>query len=208
MQGKDLFEGGRRSKHREGKLNKSETDLIREAQEGNHSAFEMIVRRYEKRVLAIAYQIIGNAHDAQDVGQEVFIRLYRFLPQFRRSKQFFTWLYRITVNVCFDHLKKEKRRQTVPLDDYNSTKSESFAAGTDPVSGEIENIIMNLLDQISVPQKTVFVLREMEAFSTKEIAYIMDIPHGTVRSHLHRARQFLLQQLKQHYPEFLEGRIQ
>ncbi len=92
-------------------------DLISLSRIGDIPAFETLVRRYEKRVMVVAGRIVGNPQDARDVTQKVFIRVYRYLDQFRNDRNFFTWLYRIIVNASFDFLKREKRFRAVPLDD-------------------------------------------------------------------------------------------
>jgi RNA polymerase sigma-70 factor (ECF subfamily) len=183
---------------------REEAVLLRRAQSGDHRAFEVVVKTYERRVVSTAHRLLGSVDDAWDVAQEVFVRLYRFLPRYDVRRPFFPWLYRIVVNACLDHARATRRRgETVPLDEMPP----GAHPHVDPVGRghEVRDKIYGLTDRLSKPQKTVFVLREVEGFSCREIASIMEISQGTVRSHLHHARKRLRDLLALHYPEFLEG---
>ncbi|NQT24430.1 sigma-70 family RNA polymerase sigma factor [candidate division KSB1 bacterium] len=180
----------------------SEHRLIRRAKRGDLQAFQTLVEKYEKRVLGIAYQITGDPDAARDIAQDVFLRLYRFLSQFQTHKRFFTWLYRITVNASYDYLKRERRFRAVSLDELNH---EPAGKTENPHDNEMVIIIKQLIDRLSTPQKTKFVLRELEGFSCKEIVKIMDCPGGTVRSYLFYARKHLKEKIRSRYPEFIEG---
>ena len=183
---------------------KSERALIRMAQAGDIRAFERLVKLYQQRVISLVYRIVGNPEDARDVAQVIFIRVYRFLSQYRNEKRFFTWLYRIAINASYDFLKKKNRYRSVPLEDVptNAPVLIDMGKGT---SGEINEKICELAETLSTPQKSAFILREVEGFSNKEIARIMKCPEGTIRSHLHHARKQLRNLLEKHYPELLEG---
>ena len=182
-----------------------EPGLIRRARSGDVQAFELLVRHYQQRVLALACSIVDNPADARDVAQEVFIRVYRFLPSFNLRKRFFTWLYRIVVNCSYDFLKREKRFRHDPLDE--AVIDAAVEPGEKRIrdSGELSETISGLLGTLSAPQKTAFILRDVEGLSCKETAAVMNCPSGTVRSHLHFARRRLRDLLKDNYPEFLEG---
>lgn len=177
-----------------------ETELIRDARTGDRDAFRQLVFRYQSRVLSVAFRILGNSEDAKDAAQEVFIRLYKFLPSFKVEKRFFTWLYRITVNVCYDHLKREKRFLAIPLEDRFQISEHDSVLDTDS-----QQQIVKLLDRLSTAQKTAFLLREIEDLSCKEIAEILSCPVSTVRSHLFLARKRLKEIITKEYPEYLEG---
>jgi RNA polymerase sigma-70 factor (ECF subfamily) len=167
-------------------------------------AFGALVRMYENRVGAVAFRIVGDRDAALDVAQEVFIRLYRFLPRFNAEKRFFTWLYRIVVNASYDYLRKNHRFQTVPLDD-PSFRALSDGSAADASEDDMRRRIHDLLDLLSVPQRTAFLLREVEGFSCEDIARVMACPAGTVRSHIHLARKKMRMLIEKHYPEYLEG---
>ena len=184
-------------------ITSNEKQSLKQAQDGDTSAFEQVVKSYQQRVQAIAYRIVGDREGARDVAQEVFIRLYRFLGQYKNNKQFFTWLYRIIVNASFDYLKKQNRFQTVPLEDipenipelvYHANQQEEMAV-----------IITKFVDTLSSPQRAAFLLREVENLSCKEIGEIMQCPTGTVRSYLFYARKNLKSLIEKHYPEYMKG---
>lgn len=199
------FEGSAEILGSEGTANISdEKTLIRLAQNGDIRAFEKLVKQYQRRVISVSYRIVGDVEDARDVAQEVFVRLYRFLSQFRNERKFFTWLYRIIVNVSFDFLKREKRFLSLPLDEIPEY-SRFLMTDDEAQDGEISDKIYKLTEMLSIPQKTAFILREVEGFKCREIAKIMDCPSGTVRSHLHHARRRLKELIEKHYPEFIEG---
>jgi len=181
-----------------------ENELIKSAQKGDIKAFETLVRQYQQRVTGLAVTIVGSRSHALDVAQETFIRVYRFLPSFNTRKNFFTWLYKITVNCSYDFLKREKKYRALPLEtippaQHTGDQTDSF------LMAEMQEKIHELLDTLSVPQKTAFILRDVHGFSCRETAHIMDCPSGTVRSHLHFARKRLRTLVKSQYPEFLEG---
>jgi RNA polymerase sigma-70 factor (ECF subfamily) len=180
-----------------------EKEIIRLAQHGDVKAFERLVHHYQQRVLSLAFRMVGDPDGAKDVAQDVFIRLYRFLPQFKPGRNFFTWLYRIVVNVSYDFLKNRGRYRGIPLDEV-AQSTPALISQENPV-GELDKIMEQLLETLSSPQKTVFILREAEGLSGKEIAGILECPEGTVRSHLHHARKQLKYLFEKMYPEFLEG---
>ncbi|MFO7891909.1 MAG: sigma-70 family RNA polymerase sigma factor [bacterium] len=185
----------------------TEMTLIPRAQKGDKQAFKQIVNMYQHRVLKVAHSLVGNSHDAHDVTQEVFIRLYRFLPRFNHNKRFFTWLYRIIVNASYDFLKKENRFRTVPLDHISETNYSMNNPQT-MHQKEIKGKIYELLEALTTLQKTAFILRDVEGFSCKETAKIMKSSSGTIRSHLSYARARLRKLLKKYYPELLEGIVE
>jgi len=180
-----------------------ELKMISKAQSGDREAFKQIILTYQQRIYALAFRIIGNSDDAKDVAQEVFIRIYRFLPNFQNKNRFFTWVYRIVVNACYDHLKKQKRFHAYPIEQIPENKLPQVCQSH--TQKEIFDQVIALLNHLSIPQKTAFLLRETEGFTCREIADIMQRPNSTIRSHLRNARIRLRDLLKQHYPEFFEG---
>jgi RNA polymerase sigma-70 factor (ECF subfamily) len=183
----------------------SEQDLVRRAAQSDLEAFEQLVRAYQERILFTAVRILGNREDARDAAQEVFVRLYRFLPRFDQRRRFETWLYKIVVNVSYDIAKKTRHaRGEVSLDDlppheWPQTRLENAADDT-------QEKVFAMTERLTHTQRSVFVLREVEGFSCREIAEIMECTSGTVRSHLHHARVKLRDLIERHYPELVEGR--
>lgn len=181
----------------------SDLILIKKARKGDVRAFESLFHRYHMRVLNLAYRIVGDSDGAKDVTQETFIRLYRSLGQFKNEKKFFSWVYRITVNLCYDHLRREKRHRGSPLEE-NVINSNQEPEG-DNTDSELIEKIYEMTGLLSTDQKSTFILREVEGLSCKEIARILDCKVGTVRSHLFHARTKLRRMILENYPELLEG---
>ncbi len=178
--------------------------LIRCAKKGDPDAFEALFVRYQTQVMSLAFRITGDKESAKDVTQETFIRLFRSLNQFKNDKKFFSWLYRITVNICYDHLRREKRFFHSPLDEENLKIDQNFSP-VEKGKSELAEKIFELTGLLSTAQKTAFILRESEGLKCGEIAKILDCPVATVRSYLHFARAKLKELIQTNYPELLEG---
>jgi len=163
--------------------------LIERAVAGDHSAFEQILVRYERRVLTLAWRLLGKLEDAQDASQEVFLRTFRFLHRFDRRRPFEPWLVRMTVNVCRDVRRKRMRDAGVAL---NPETLESAPTGTDPhsefTSAEDRRMLHGLLRELPEKERTALVLRDLEGLSTAEVAEILGSSEVTVRSQISKAR--------------------
>lgn len=179
--------------------------LVERAREGDSTAFEKLVLLYERKVYATAFRYTGNEHDAMDVSQEVFIRVFRFLNTFNLESSFSTWIYRITVNACKDFIRKRTARGELPLEiadeesgDYTVEISDSTY---DPVEiyeqAELRQEIQQAIDSLPPSYKEIVVLRDLGGLSYDEISQELSIEIGTVKSRLSRAREklrnFLLQ---------------
>ena len=179
--------------------------LVERAREGDSAAFEKLVLLYERKVYATAFRYTGNEHDAMDVSQEVFIRVFRFLNTFNLESSFSTWIYRITVNACKDFIRKRTARGELPLEiadeesgDYTVEISDSTY---DPVElyeqAELRQEIQQAIDSLPPSYKEIVVLRDLGGLSYGEISQELSIEIGTVKSRLSRAREklrnFLLQ---------------
>ena len=174
-----------------------EIKLIQAAQKGDQKAFECLFYQYQKQVSGLAFRIIGDEDGAKDSTQETFIRLYHSLDKFKHKKRFKSWLYRITVNICYDFLRREKRFKHETLEEHHIIKT------TNEKSELIERIY-DFLEFLSTPQKATFILKEIEGMRYKEIAKILNCPTGTVRSHIFHARAKLKELIEKHYPDLLE----
>ncbi|MFQ5601829.1 MAG: RNA polymerase sigma factor [bacterium] len=184
--------------------NFTDQKLMKAAQNGEMEAFRLLVGRYQNRVFSVANRILNNPEDAKDVTQEVFVRLFHKREQFNTRNKFYTWLYRIVVNLCYDYLRKYRRFVHCSIEEMPQNTAELFIPAND-CADEIHDKVDELLLLLSTPQKTAFILREIEGFSCKEIARIMGRPAGTVRSYLFHARKKLKDLIEKKYPEFLEG---
>lgn len=179
--------------------------LILQAQRGDMAAFETLVQRYDKRVLAMAMSYVGDPDDAKDVYQEIFLRVYRALPRFEYRSKFSTWLYRIVVNVCNTHHTRRSRWKSVSLDrgageEASEGSLVDVIAADESTDGrlmatELSEQIGQALGSLSPRQRLVFILRHYHGFKIREIASMMDCAQGTVKRHLFTATHKLRDQL-------------
>jgi RNA polymerase sigma-70 factor, ECF subfamily len=174
-------------------------ELVERVASGDQSAYQVLVERYQTRVFAVAYGLLHNREDAREVTQEAFIKAYRNLGGFRRDASFYTWLYRITVNLGIDFRRKAYRNRETILDETRVAADVDNPTSARPISNpgkslerkRLGALIQDAIDQLPDDQKTVIVLREIEGLSYKEIAETMDCAEGTVMSRLFYARKKL-----------------
>ena len=169
--------------------------LIEEAQRGGREAFETIVKRYEKKVFHLAYGFVQDQAAADDLAQEIFVKVYFSLSKFHFKSEFGTWLYRIAVNHIKDHLRKVSRRKEVSLEEF-----ENLPPAVDDQVKEREQrqaddlkkkIVFGVLATLPQKYRMILTLREVKGFSYEEITRVLKISPGTVDSRLHRARKLL-----------------
>jgi RNA polymerase sigma-70 factor (ECF subfamily) len=156
--------------------------------------FEEFVRRYEKRLFALAYHYTGHHDRAEEIAQEAFLKAYLGFDRFRGDAQVFTWLYRIVVNLCIDDRRKRKPVE-VPIDDL------PISDGFDPDRPEREMVLRDALNQLAEPLRVCLVLHDMDGFSYQEMARILRLPLGTVMSRMNSARRKLRRIIESQYPE-------
>ena len=177
-----------------------DSEFVAEARRGNTEAFEVLVRRHQPRLFATAYHMVNRREDAEDVVQTAFVKAYRSLPSFRGNSSFYTWLYRITVNVALNHLKRRRRREADSLDDPDRglerdpaylELASSDDPGRDAHRTELREKLNAALAQLSEKHRTVVVLHDIEGLPHEEIARMTGASIGTVRSRLFYARQML-----------------
>jgi RNA polymerase sigma-70 factor (ECF subfamily) len=185
----------------------TDVDLIKKCQEGSLEAFDELVLKYQKKVFNVAYRLLDNYDEANDIAQEVFVRVFRAIKGFRFKAQIFTWLYRITVNLSKNRLRvlAGERKRNTSLDDPISTEEGEMkrqVADDSPlpqdqlINKEKGELIAKALASLEDEFRTVVVLRDIEGLGYKEIACILKINIGTVKSRLHRARMLLREKLK------------
>ncbi len=181
----------------------SDIELVQEFKDGSEQAFAELIERYQHRVYNTTLRMLGNREDALDTAQECFIKVYKNIKKFKGDSSFSTWLFRITTNACRDELRKRKRRLPVYTDinsdDENNTIQNISNGSNEPekitISRDINESIQELVNQLPEDQKLVFILREFQDLSYQEIAEILDISMGSVKSRLSRARRSLRQDL-------------
>jgi RNA polymerase sigma-70 factor (ECF subfamily) len=177
--------------------------LVHTIREGDANAFEQLVRRKTSKVYALCYRIIGNAEDAKDISQLVFIKLWENLGKYDPKFAFDTWLYRMVTNVAIDFLRSRQSRDNAVNSNLRLVKlHEDAEQGVAVQRKEIENVFNEVSSVLSPKQKTVFVMREMEDLPSPEIARVLGCRQSTVRNHLFNARKLMQQQLEKRFPEY------
>ncbi len=188
----------------------SDTDLIIQAQKGNQSAFEELVYRYDRNVLSITIKYANNEDDAKDLYQEVFIRVYRGIKNFKFQSEFSTWLFRITTNVCLTYKSRSKEHLRVSIDkdfdeeenEFNTTK-ELVYDGSSPEEissgANLGEIVNAAVESLSPKQKMTFVLKHYEGYKIREIAEMLNCKEGTVKKYLFDATKNLKKKLSPVY---------
>jgi RNA polymerase sigma-70 factor (ECF subfamily) len=180
----------------------SKANLIQKACRGDLAAYQECIRQYSPRVHAIAFQMVGNSIDAQDIAQEVFLRLFRSLRTYRSEYRFTTWLYRLTTNLSIDYLRRHSRHRNVPLEEIASVLNRNDSVSPQEKTlerSELKTTIQEIAEGLTRNQRRVFVLRELQGFSTSEVAQILKCRESTVRVHLAKAREHIRNQL--HYKD-------
>lgn len=167
----------------------NEARLVDEARRGNTAAFGTLVQRYERRLLRLILQFIRDEDLAEDLAQETFVRAYKSFEQFDPSRRFGPWLFRIGVNLTLDYLRKRKRRGWWALFSESNSERPPDPAVADPrVQADLSQEVWHVLEQMPETYRTVLVMRDLENFSTSEIAAILDRKEATVRWRLAEAR--------------------
>ena len=178
-------------------------ELVRRGQAGDKEAFEELVRRHQHRVFAVAGGILRRREDVEDIAQQVFVKAYFSLKSFDQRAAFSTWLYKITVNECWDLLRKKKVRPLLYESDLSEEQAQQFSAnetldsGAQDVSDKLEaqQQVENLLQGLDERDRMMLILKEVEGFAIEEIAEILDLNANTVKVRLFRARRRIVNQV-------------
>jgi len=178
--------------------------LVERVQQGDKKAFDILVLKYQHRIIKLVARFVRNGDEVQDVAQESFIKAYRALKNFRGDSAFYTWLYRIAINTAKNYLVSASRRATTSAVDVED--AEQYDSGDwlreyatpekELLAAEIKQVINKAIAELPADLKEAVTLREMEGLSYEEIADVMDCPIGTVRSRIFRARDAIDKQLK------------
>ncbi len=180
-------------------MNDIEKALIEKCKKGDVWAFEKLIFDYQKKVFNICYRYLQNHEDASEFAQEVFIKIYKGISGFKGQSSVSTWIYKITVTTCIDELRRRKNKNTLSIDDV-----EKKIDILDPHSCPHENYekkefkkeIQNAISSLSEEYKSVIILRDLQGLSYEEISTILDIPLGTVKSRIKRARENIKEYLQ------------
>ena len=184
--------------------NATDKEIIERVKSGEKEAYDLLVLKYQQRVINLISRFVKNHSDALDVSQETFIKAYRALPNFRGDSAFYTWLYRIAVNTAKNHLTVQSRKIT--KSDYDVADIEqiegsmSLIEQTTPESllakDELQETILKTIENLPEDLKSAIMLREIEGLSYEGIAEVMECPVGTVRSRIFRAREMIDSKIK------------
>src|SRR4029078_1220360 len=176
-----------------------EFELIERARSGDDAAFNQVVQAYRKRILGTIARLIGRPEDVEDVGQEVFMRLYFSLDQLRTAEVFEPWLYRLTVNAAYDYLRRQRRRHESRMSDLSEQQvmmADAAAGGKRNVEEirrtNIRETVDHLLGKISEEDRILLMLKEVEGLSLKELEKISQVNENALKVRLFRARQRVL----------------
>jgi RNA polymerase sigma-70 factor (ECF subfamily) len=173
--------------------------LVERIKKGDTEAFRKLVKRYERYILNLVYRTIGDTNEAEDIAQEVFIKVYKNIRSFKGESKFLTWISKITVNLCMDKLREKVKNKEENIDEEVWSlfaQHESFNPEVTAERHELQEIIKKAIETLPEELRVVFVLRELENFSYDEISQMLNIPMGTVESRLYRARIKLRTYLK------------
>ena len=169
----------------------SDAELVRRTLAGQHDPFAALVARYQKRAFWIAFHVVGRVEDARDVAQESFVRLFRSLAKYDFSRSFYTWFYRIVMNLAIDALRKLRSARSGSLEDVlGGLPDDRELVGSAPLElQEQHGQVWTVLDKLDAKFRAVLVLRDIHGMSCREIAPMLRITHATARWRLHRGRQ-------------------
>ncbi|MBM6829234.1 sigma-70 family RNA polymerase sigma factor [Anaerotignum lactatifermentans] len=179
-------------------------ELVALARQGDMDAFEALILQHEKIVYNIAFRMMGGGEDVKDMAQEVFLKVYRNLERFDGKSAFSTWIYRIAVNTCIDEIRKRKGKQTYSLDaeleDEDGNYKKQFAdEGGRPeeeiLQKELRGEVLAALETLSPEHKAAVILRDIRGYSYEEIAEMIQMPLGTVKSRISRGRAQLKEEI-------------
>ncbi|MGH9374306.1 MAG: RNA polymerase sigma factor [Vicinamibacterales bacterium] len=170
----------------------ADSDLITRAAGGDPAAFQALVERHRSMVYRVAYQFAGNHHDAEDIAQDVFIKVYRSLDKFRQDAQLSSWLYRIVMNACIDHRRRQMPASSAPYVDEAeqkllNTPEETPGPEARAYAGELGQVLEAEINRLPHGQRIVFIMRHHQGLKLGEIASALGLAEGTVKRQLHAA---------------------
>jgi RNA polymerase sigma-70 factor (ECF subfamily) len=178
-------------------MDQTDLALVKRVQAGEKKAFDVLVIKYQQKVINLALRFVRDHHTAMDISQEAFIKAYRGLKNFRGDSAFYTWLYRITINTAKNHVVTQSRR--LPANDIDAQEAEQYS-GADKLhesgtpdkemeKNDVHRAIVDAIEELPNDLRIAITLREIEGFTYEEISEAMECPIGTVRSRIFRARE-------------------
>ncbi|MFQ6041251.1 MAG: RNA polymerase sigma factor [Candidatus Poribacteria bacterium] len=184
-------------------MQEDEREIIKRCQSGDAHAFEQIFYKYQEKIYNIAYRMMGNRQDAEDVTQEVFFRVYQKLSSLKFKSAFSTWLYRIAANLCLDEISRRKKRPTEVS--FSQDNLDSFCSDFTPedkvIANEEQVLLWKAINSLKAEHRIIIILRDIEGLSYKELKQTLKCSMGRVKSRLHDARRELKTVLKEKMKE-------
>jgi len=189
-----------RTKTRVDHRNSEEAALVRRVQAGDELAFREVVERYQAKIFSIIYGILRNRNDAEDIAQQVFSKVYFSIRNFDFRSSLLTWIYKITVNECYDYLRKKRVRRLVYESDFTQEESQRMEASEPAVDPSLpaderlaqRDLALKLLAKVSEEDRSLILLKEVEGHSVEELAQMTGMNENTIKVKLFRTRQKLL----------------
>ena len=182
-------------------MERNEQDMIERASRGDADAFNQLMEQHKRRMYAVALRMCGNREDAQDCLQEAMLRVYRAIGGFKGQSSFSTWVYRITMNTCLDELRRKKNRQNTSLDNLLdmgwSPADETNAPEKQAMRSELRRNLNRAIRELPEEMRAAVVLRDIQGFSYDEIARMLEINVGTIKSRISRGREKLREKMKE-----------
>lgn len=188
----------------------TDEELVEKVKKGDADVYEKIIQKYQSKVFGLIYNMTKNQNDIEDIAQEVFIKIYKNLGKFKGESSLYTWIYKITVNLCLDEMKKRKNviylDEKIEVDDGEVNRelpSEDKSQEKLYEEKELQEKLHNCINKLPEKQRVMIVLRDIKGFSYEEISKITDVKLGTVKSQINRAR-LKLKELLDEEGTFLE----
>lgn len=214
--GADVNEGGEEASKPAARTD-DDRDLVRRVQEGDQEAFRTLFERYHRRAYAVAYGVVKNKQDALDVVQDGFVKVHRHIGSFQGTSSFYTWLYRIIMNLAIDHVRRRRNAKGLEYDDRVGRDDDEIAGdgtllprildanpGKTVIRRELLARIQGALEELPEYHRAVILLREVEGLSYEEMADVLDVPKGTIMSRLFHARKKMQAALS----DYMEGDLE
>lgn len=185
-------------------MNVMEARLAKLALKGDQRAFAELVELYQDKLFHMAYRMLNNRQEAEDVVQETFLRVYRSLDRYDENQKFSTWIYRIATNLCIDRLRKRKPSYSLDaessehegLDGYSMIPSDNRTPESEVLLTETQRIVHQAIETLPPKYKTIMMLRYIQDLSLQEIGDVLEMPVTTIKTRVHRGREFLRKKLE------------
>lgn len=192
---------------------KSDLELVADVRKGRQDSFEELIKRYSTKAFSLAARLTRNADDAEEVLQDVFITVYRKIGGFEGKSSFSSWLYRVTVNAALMKLRKRRQNHTVSVEDMHPSNkdiiinqtSESSEGDRIALRNQISRVLEEAIEKLPEDYRPVFILRDIDGLSSREVGKILDLTIPAVKSRLHRSRLMLRRKLLRFYRELTHG---